>query len=223
MSNEIAKIETIDYSALDAAIGNNIDGDPLRFKDGEFLRGFDKVTVPLGTRFVAHPASTARGYQRWEDGKPTDLKIRTLNDPKQLPIFREGLGDDDESQWPEDKDPWSPIMMIAMKDTEGVRVTFSTSSVGGENALFSFLRDFKLIRHKHPNQVPVVEIGVGSYVHKVHKKKVEYPTFTIVAWTTWDEGDIETPSPKALTSAERVREALEGDDLPDWAKSQSAA
>jgi hypothetical protein len=224
MSNEIAKIETINYDALDANVGSGLnDHEPLRFKDGKFLRGFEKIEVPVKTRFIACPASTSDGYMRWEDGRPTDTRIRCMNDPGVMPIFRQSLGDDDENQWPDGKDPWARIMLIALKDEDGIRLTFSTSSVGGENAIRSFLRDFKLIRHKHPGQVPVVEIGCGSYEHKVHRTTVKFPTFTIVDWAMWSDDDAvpAQTTPKALPPAEAkkraVREEL-NDDLPDWAK-----
>ena len=97
MPNEIAKTE--DYAALDREIGSNIDDEPLRFKDGGFIRGFDKVDVPEGARFLMHPGSTSDGFIKWANGKPVEFKIRELNNPTQLPIFRDALGDLDESEW----------------------------------------------------------------------------------------------------------------------------
>ena len=102
MSNELAKIE--DYSALDAAIGSSVEGEPLRFKDGGFIRGFDKIDVPVGTRMMIHPVSVSDGFIKWEDGKPTEWRIRELNSA-QLPVLRDALDDNDESQWPDAKDP----------------------------------------------------------------------------------------------------------------------
>jgi hypothetical protein len=211
MPTEIAKIEN--YAALDREIGSSMD-EPLRFKDGKFIRGFDKMKVDLGTRFLMHPASTSDGFIKWEDGKPVEFKIRELNNPSQLPVFREPLGDLDESKWPDGKDPWASVMMIAMKDQEGVMLTFSTSSVGGRNALRKVLRDWRLVRDKHYGQVPVIELGVDSYKHKIHRTTVEFPVFKIVDWATWDG-----PEAPALPSpSQRIREELD-DDLPDWSKS----
>ena len=210
MTNEIAKTEN--YDALDREIGNNIDGEPLRFKDGGFTRGFDKLDVPEGSRFLMHPASTSDGFIKWEDGKPVEFKIRELNNPSQFPIFRDTLDEQDESQWPDGKDPWTFTMMIAMRDEDGITVTFSTSSVGGIRAVRKVLRDWRLVRDKHRGLVPIVTLGVDSYEHKVHRTTVEFPVFTIVDWATWDGEE----APK-LTKSEQLKEELD-DDLPDFAR-----
>jgi hypothetical protein len=148
MTNAVAKIE--DYSALDAAIGTSMEGEPLRFREGVFIRGFDKTEVKFGTRLIMHSASLSDGFIKWEDGKPVEWRIRELNNPSQLPVFRHTLGDKDESQWSDGKDPWSFTMVIAMKDQEGVALTFSTGSVGGKNALRKVLQSWRLARNKHP-------------------------------------------------------------------------
>jgi hypothetical protein len=97
MANAVVKHQ--DYAALDAAIGNSGgEGEPLRFKDGGFVRGFDKIKVSLGTRLMLHPGSTSDGFIKWEDGKPTEWRIRELNNPAQLPVLREALGDTDETE-----------------------------------------------------------------------------------------------------------------------------
>ena len=136
MSTEIAKME--DYSALDAAIGSSVEGEPLRFKDGSFVRGFDKIDVPVGTRMMIHPVQFPTVYQR-EDGKPTEWRIRELNSA-QLPDLRDALDDNDESQWADGKDPWAYVMMIALRDGDGSDLVFSTGSVGGKNAIRGYSR-----------------------------------------------------------------------------------
>jgi hypothetical protein len=76
MTNAVAKIE--DYSALDAAIGTSMEGEPLRFREGVFIRGFDKTEVKFGTRLIMHSASLSDGFIKWEDGKPVEWRIREL-------------------------------------------------------------------------------------------------------------------------------------------------
>jgi hypothetical protein len=208
MANSNAKLE--DYSALDAAIGTTIEGEPLRFKDGRFARGFDKTEVAEGTRMMLHPASTSDGFIKWEDGKPVEWRIRELNST-QFPISRETLGDTDESEWPDGKDPWAFTMMVALKDSDGALLTFSTGTVGGKNAIRKVLRDWKLARNKYPGKVPVVSLEVGSYEHRVHRTTVEFPIFSIVDWAHWD--GVDAPPP---TDAQQVRGEL-NDALPDWA------
>ena len=74
MNNDLVK--HIDYGAIDDAIGSDIDGDPLKFKDGVFLRGFDKTEVEEGTTLRIAPTSVQDGYVKWEDGKPVDWRLR---------------------------------------------------------------------------------------------------------------------------------------------------
>jgi hypothetical protein len=177
------------YEALDAAIGSDIDGEPLRFKDGVFLQGFDKIEVEMGTVFRIAPTSVQDGFMRWENGKPVDWKLREWFKPGQLPIYRDTLGDMDESQWPDGKDPWAYTLLLAMKDAEGVLFKFSTSGVSAANSVKRTLREWRRERDKHPGLVPVVALGSSSYVHKVHKSTVRFPTFEIVGWEPWDESE----------------------------------
>ena len=95
MSNDLVK--RTDYDALDSAIGSDIDGDPLRFKDGVFLRGFDKTEVEEGTTLRIAPTSVQDGFVKWEDGKPVDWRLREWISRDQLPIYRDTLRDVDKN------------------------------------------------------------------------------------------------------------------------------
>jgi hypothetical protein len=190
--NEIVKFEN--YAALDAAIGSaNVDNEPLRFKSGSFTRGFDKTPVSVGTRMMLHPVSVAEGFVKWEDGRPAEWQIRELANPTQKPISRDELGDLDKNDWVDGKDPWSPIMMVAMRDESGTTLTFSSSTTGGRNAI-RMLRDWRLVRDRHPGRVPVVELDVDSYEHKTHRTTIEFPVFKIVDWALWDGAAVAAPA-----------------------------
>lgn len=206
-----------DYDALDAAIGSDIDGDPLQFKDGKFLRGFDKNEVEEGTLLRIAPTSVQDGFVKWEDGKPVDWRLREWISRAQLPIYRDTLGDMDKINQPDD--PWAYTMLIAMKDEDDVQLKFSTSSVGGANAVRKVLREWKRLRDKHPCQVPVVSLGSDSYEHKKHKTEVQFPVFEIVAWNYWDEADKESAKALPLYATAddprtQVRDELAGDEIP---------
>ena len=192
MSNDLVK--HTDYDALDFAIGSDIDGDPLRFKDGVFLRGFDKTEVEEGTTLRIAATSVQDGFVKWEDGKPVDWRLREWINRDQLPIYREALGDMDKNEWPDGKDPWTYTMLLAVKDEENVQLKFSTSSVGGANAVRRLLREWKRLRDKHSGRVPVVSLGSDSYQHKIHRTEVQFPVFEIVGWDFWDEADKALPS-----------------------------
>ena len=184
----------------------------MRFKDGDFLRGFNKAKVEEGTRLKIAPTSVQDGYVRWEDGKPVDWRLREWVRTDQLPIFRDTLPDADKIG--ESDDPWSYCLLLAMKDEDGELVKFSTGSVGGTNAVRRVLRDWKRQRDKHPGKVPIVALSSGSYEHKVHRTEIAFPIFTIVDWDFWDEADTMLPS---YTTADdprtQVRDEID-DDLP---------
>ena len=209
MANEIAKRD--DYSVLDAEIGSSIDGEPLRFKDGNFIRGFDKTQLKLGVQMAMHPASVSDGFIKWEDGRP--VEFASLTTRRSHRSCARHLAITTERAWPDGKDPWSYVMMIALKDSDGVPLTFTTGTVGGKNALRKVLRDWRLARSRYPSKVPVVELGVDSYDHKVHRTTVTIPVFKIIGWGDWDNAE-------GLTLADEVKPNLSkelNDDLPDWA------
>src|SRR5690348_1011102 len=106
-----------EFDALDAAIGNDLDGEPLRFKDGHFLQGFDKNRVVEGTVLRVEPTSVQDGFTKYEDRKPVDCRMREWI-KGEAPIDRNALGDLDERLWPDGKDPWAFTMFLAMKDAE---------------------------------------------------------------------------------------------------------
>jgi hypothetical protein len=218
MTTEIAKYETpVEYAAIDAEIGG-MDGDPLRFnaKTGQFLRGFDQIEMKLGARLLLHPLSYSDGYQEWRDGKPGELRIRQIN--SEPPILRGSLGDIDEKQWPDGKDPWTFIKMIAMKDEDGVQLAFTASASGSKNALTKVLREWRLSRHKHVGQVPVIELQKDSYFNETYRTDIEFPVFRIVDWATWDGQEV---PPLAIAQAKEMKEEL-NDELPDFAKCAAA-
>jgi hypothetical protein len=119
---------------------------------------------------------------------------------RRFPILRNDLGDFEERDWPNGKDPWAFTIIAAMKDDEGVLLKFSTSAKGGENAIRILCRDWRRQRDKHPGMVPVIKLGSDSYLHKIHRTEVIIPTFAIVGWAAWDDnGDLAVVSaPKAL-------------------------
>jgi hypothetical protein len=176
------------YDAFDRNIGTAaLDGDLLRFngKTGKFIRGSDKIELPNRRRLKLAPTSVQDGFVRWENGRITDQRFREWVSNSQ-PIERDDLGDNNELDWPDGKDPWSFTLMVAFKDGRGIQLKFTTSSTGGCNAVRKVLRDWRAQRQQHEGEVPVVELGTDSYEHKVHRTTITVPTFTIVGWTTWD-------------------------------------
>lgn len=204
MSNDLTIREN--YGALDAAIGAEVDdAQPLRFKDGAFYGGFDKVEVELGTVFRVHPMSVQDGFIKWVDGRPADIRMREWSSGLH-PIDRNELDELDKAG--ESDDPWSYTMYIAFKDAEGTLYKFTASSKGSANAVRKMLRQWRRGRDKHPGLVPVVALGRDSYEHKVHRTTIRVPTFEIMGWEAWDEN-----APAPAKAADKFSEVLD-DEIP---------
>jgi hypothetical protein len=215
VSNPIAIRETKSLEALDANIGSDTeDARPLRYKDGRWLEGYDKTFLERGTVMRFAPESIQDGFKRWSDGKPTDSIMREWIST-QPAVKREDLGDTDESQWENGKDPWSYTLIAALKDAEGVLYKFSTGSTGGVNAIRKLMRTWRRDRDRHPGLVPVVALTSDSYEHKIHRTTVSIPVFEIVSWEPWQEDEASPPQDERS----QVAHALEGDEItfaPEW-------
>jgi hypothetical protein len=199
------------YSALDASIGNDVDdAQPLRFKEGAYYAGFDKVEVEMGTVFRVHPMSVQDGFVKWLDGKPVDTRMREWCRPDQPPINRNDLDYLDEASWPDGKDPWAFTMILAFKDANGEMFKFTTSTAGGSNAIKKMLRTWRSERDRYPGKVPVVAIGTDSYEHRIHRSRVKVPVFDLVGWEPWDE---DVPEPVKPDPAGKFAEVL-SDEIP---------
>jgi hypothetical protein len=75
------------------------------------------------------------------------------------------------------------MRMIDPEDSEVV-YTFTTSSRGGVSAVAKLVGEFGRGVRMHPGQLPIVEIGSGSYQHKDRSLgRIKFPTFKIVGWT----------------------------------------
>ena len=216
MTNELVPMK--DYSALDAAIGTDLDDEPLRFKEGEYLRGYDKIEVALGTRLRVHPESYSDGFVKWDDNRPVDWRIRECANPTQLPIFRDTL--DALDKIGKDDDPWTKTWLIAMKDPAGEILRFTTSTDGGDKALRKLMSNWRRERDKHWPKVPVVELGVTSYFNAKYHRDVPKPVLTIVDWADWENGKKTAPqiTPTQDDPRTMIGEEL-NDDLPAWADS----
>jgi hypothetical protein len=207
VSTELAKYEPKTLAALDANIGTDLDGEPLRFKDGKWLQGFDKAFVEPGTVMRFAPLSIQDGYVKWDDGKPVDWRMREWIST-QVPILREDLGENDEADWPNGKDPWAFTLIAALKDAEGTFYKFSTGSAGGINAVKKLMRTWRRERDRYPGKVPVVALNTDSYVHKVHKNTVMIPVFDLVGWEPWDESDVVPPPEERSHVAHAVNDEI---------------
>ena len=193
MTTDIVKYGTPNTKLSTTLLAATSTAQPLRFKDGKFLQGFDKIEVEDGTVLRVAPESVQDGFVIWENSKPVEWRMREWIYPA-MPIYRDTLGDLDEGEWPDGKDPWAFTMLLAMKDATGKLLKFTTGTAGGSNAVKRLLREWRKERDQHRGLVPVVALGCDSYEHKVHRTTIKVPTFEIVGWEPWDENAQPVPT-----------------------------
>jgi hypothetical protein len=69
------------------------------------------------------------------------------------------------------------------KDTENNLYTFTTATKGGLGCIGKLCKDYGKGMRQHPNQLPVIELDVGSYLHsKRSLGRIKYPIFKHVRW-----------------------------------------
>lgn len=190
------------YTAYgDQVASRMIRGKLLKFSKGDYLAGEQNEDVEAGTRFIAKMDDLMVGWQCWKDNKPTDAVMGRLGDGFQPPR-RETLGDDDESQWEADpqsgelRDPWqfsNAVLLRILDEQDRVTdgdddesrgiYTFTTSSRGGINAMGALAKKYGSTMRQHPDEWPVIQIGVDSYNHKNKQfGRIKVPMFKVVGW-----------------------------------------
>lgn len=177
----------VDYGRV-AGGQSNIIGSLLRFNKGDYVSGQDAEEVPIGTKLVVNMDQLLVGWTRWEDNKPAEQIMGLVGDRFQPPR-RDALGHDDEDRWETDdkgnaRDPWQPGNQVLMKGTGKNKddlYTYVATSKGGIGAIGRLSHEYGKIMRERPDEYPVIELGVGSYIHKQYGK-TKVPVFKIVGW-----------------------------------------
>jgi hypothetical protein len=162
-------------------------GTLMKFTKGDFVAGQNNKDVPLGSRFVAMMPGLMVGWLKWSDGHPVDNAMGLVSEGFTI-AKRDTLGDNDKSQWEVDpngrqKDPWARGNYLILVDAKSEEVyTFASGSKGGESAIGELCRAYGGHVKMYPTQVPVIEIGAGSYRNTTYRTDVDVPTFKIVDW-----------------------------------------
>lgn len=167
-------------------------GKLLKFSKGDWVAGEENADVEEGTQFIANMDQLLVGWVRWQDLKPTDHVMGTVASGYQPPR-RDTLGDTDQDLWEtnedgESRDPWQLTNYLLLQAVDGDELyTFTTSSRGGLNAIGDLSRKYgKLMRH-HADEFPVIQIGVGSYMHSNKEYgRIKFPTLEVVGWVKKD-------------------------------------
>lgn len=165
-----------------------ITGDLLKFSKGDYLAGQDSREIAAGTRLTVNMDTLEIGWIKWEDSRPVQYRMGRFVEGFK-PAKRNELGDEDRALWEADeegspRDPWQFSNNLVMADPEdGELFTFATSSKGGLNAIGELCKAYGQAMRQRPNEWPIVELGVGSYQHRIKTLgRIKYPTLAIVGW-----------------------------------------
>ena len=173
------------------AYGKAVAGDGaqfLKFVKGQFQYGPDSEELPLKTQLVPNMSELQAGYIKWHNSEPVDHAMIKIAEGQPMPQ-RLDLDAQDSDEWETGPDgvaidPWSDTNLLPFKDPQtGLEFVFTTSSNGGRNAIGKLATAYGSQRSRHDGKLPIVEIGCGSYRHKVYGD-VQYPIFRIVGWQT---------------------------------------
>jgi hypothetical protein len=173
----------------EAATARAIEGDLLKFVQGEFLAGQENRVIPLETRLVARMDTVAIGWLCWQDNVPVEERMGLLAEDF-VPVKRPELGDLDKEHWETDaeghpRDPWQFSNRLVAHDPESGEVfTFATTSNGGRTAVGQLCKDYGRAKRQYPDQYPIIELGADSYQHRDKSiGRVKVPVFKLVGWT----------------------------------------
>jgi hypothetical protein len=188
-SKAVANIGPNPFEAYgNATVNSHIVGQLLKFSKGDYLAGQDNTDIPLGTKLAAIMDQLMVGWIKWQDARPVE-HIMGLVASGYVPKKRAELDDNDEDSWETDddghpRDPWQySNYLIVVDQKEKTPFTFTTSSKGGIGAIGELCKYYGKAMRERPDDYPVIELGVGSYPHRVKTLgRIKYPIFKPVGW-----------------------------------------
>jgi hypothetical protein len=133
-------------------------------KTGKLTAGRAGIDM-VERKVVADMGDAMDGFRQFIDKKPVYALTKVL-DATVEPIQRSELGDIDESKWTEDRDPWVPVTVLPLFDSE-TRETFVFVTAFGERGAAGNLID-AYVDHltAHPeaaDQLPRIGFYVRQY------------------------------------------------------------
>jgi len=146
--------------------------------------GRDKEAPPEDALFIVDPTSATEGWTCWKGGQPVAKHEWSVYSRKTQAVAQSQLEDHGPYA---DGDGWNFMMGISMFDVDepGAKITFSTTSKSGRNALGDLTKEVaKRIIAGEP-RVPV--IALDSELFEAHGKKNGKPKFVQEGWVTVPE------------------------------------
>ncbi|WP_426613811.1 hypothetical protein [Bradyrhizobium sp. McL0616] len=178
-----------------------IRGSLVKFLEGRWFIGKENEPVKEGRQLVA--VATSAAWVKWQSGKPVEYRLR---EPRSPMPEREGLGDCEREGWEngsdgQPRDPWQSTRFVHFTDPKTAEAfTFSTSSGGGIDCVVNLADQTKRMRNKHPNAVPLVELGSAPMRTK-HGWKSK-PVLRVVDWKNAVNVVVDQPEQLLLSGAE---------------------
>jgi hypothetical protein len=177
-----------------ASVDSDIPGEPLKYKQGEWLINEGEVSRDEEFRVELH--NLKRVWERRCEKKIVDKIAARLGE--KLPT-RDELGFDDKSRWEPGldgftpQDPWELCHYVGFtRQRDGAQFVYKTSSEGGRRALGTLA----YVGSRKEDQLPIVCLHSGSYISKKFGNKVFVPAFAIKRWVdAYDQADVELIEP----------------------------
>jgi hypothetical protein len=176
------------------------------WKVGKYLGGKNKTDI-TGKRLVADVSNVMVGFRHLAQGQKPAYALTRLLDPTVDQIERSELGQTDESQWIDGKDPWVPCTAMPFYDEETRQVFILIAAYGERSETGSLIHAFADHNEARPEateQLPIVQLCVREYV-----KNDGNPGYAmqldITGWTERSAAVLRiTPPPLAIVDAPKT-------------------
>jgi hypothetical protein len=150
----------------------------------------DGVEVPPGTEFVAFLHETQRGFIKFVEDGPPDVRMVRISENAEVPK-RETLGDRDQRSWPvgldgTKQDPWKEqyAIPLARHDAGGELFIYIARGAVAMNSASTLLGHWRYHPKRQGGLIPVVKIENGTYPSKRFGGLKPKPILRIVDWVT---------------------------------------
>ena len=177
--NKLAKVDNRQMEQLQDEVtelkGGNGIGTLLKFDGNKQKYFIGEDEVALTHEYIAHCDQYARGWTKFVNKVPVDMKILKVAEGK--PPIRNEL--DERELADTDNDPWVFQRYLPLEDVEtGEIVVFVSKSIGGKIALGELLDTYA---RNWDRGLPTVKLAIGAFNTSEYGKRPR-PDFVITGW-----------------------------------------
>lgn len=188
----VAATQAYDPFTRAGSMDSSGSGQYLKFngKTGEYTFGQNAEEMPEGSHLACDMNQAKWGWICWVDGEVKEERMKRVIDGDPDP--EESLTDYGPYTKHDDgtEDGWAKQRLLHFRDpVSGEEYIYKTVSGSGVRAFGSLMKDYGRNYKQYPGMIPLVALGVGSFVPKNNKRvgKVYTPEFKIVDWKTEEE------------------------------------